>query len=102
VFENRVLRRKFEPRRDEVTGGWRKLHFEEFHTLFSLPCIIRMIKSRRVRTEEKMPLGIQKWVDNIKMDLREIRWVDMDLAQDTDRWRALVMAVMSKSKSHYD
>jgi hypothetical protein len=67
-----VLRRKFEPRRDEVTGGWRKLHFEELHTVFSLPCIIRMIISRRVRPEKKMPLGIQKWADNIKMDLREI------------------------------
>jgi hypothetical protein len=46
VFENRVLRRVFEPKRDEVTGGWRKLHNEELHNLQSSPSIIRMIKSR--------------------------------------------------------
>jgi hypothetical protein len=49
VFENRVLRRIFGPKRDEVTGDWRKLHNEEFHNLYSLPNIIRMIKSRRMR-----------------------------------------------------
>jgi hypothetical protein len=49
VFENRVLRRIFGPKRDGVTGGWRKLHNEELHTLYSLPCIIRIIKSRRMR-----------------------------------------------------
>jgi hypothetical protein len=49
VFENRVLRRIFGPKRDEVTGGWRKLHYEELHNLYSSPSIIRMIKSRRVR-----------------------------------------------------
>jgi hypothetical protein len=49
VFENRVLRRIFEPRRDEVTGDWRKLHNVELHNLYSSPNIIRMIKSRRVR-----------------------------------------------------
>jgi hypothetical protein len=49
VFENRVLRRIFGPKRDEVTGGWRKLHNEELHNLYSAPCIIRMIKSRRMR-----------------------------------------------------
>jgi hypothetical protein len=43
VFENRVLRRMFEPKRDEVTGGWRKLHNEELHNLYSSPSIIRMI-----------------------------------------------------------
>jgi hypothetical protein len=48
VFENRVLRRIFRPKRDEVTGDWRKLHNEELHTLYSLPSIIRMIKSRRM------------------------------------------------------
>jgi hypothetical protein len=48
VFENRVLRRLFGPNRDEVTGGWRKLH-NEFHNLYSSPSIIRMIKSRRMR-----------------------------------------------------
>jgi hypothetical protein len=49
VFENRVLRRIFGPKRDEVTGGWRKLHNEELHNLYSSPSIIRMIKSRRMR-----------------------------------------------------
>jgi hypothetical protein len=49
VFENRVLRRIFGPKRDEVTGGWRKLHNEELHILYSSPSIIRMIKSRRMR-----------------------------------------------------
>jgi hypothetical protein len=49
VFENRVLRRIFRPKRDEVTGGWRKLHNEEPHDLYSSPSIIRMLKSRRMR-----------------------------------------------------
>jgi hypothetical protein len=49
VFENRVLRRIFGPKRDEMTGGWRKLHNEELHALYSLPSTIRMIKSRRGR-----------------------------------------------------
>jgi hypothetical protein len=44
VFENEVLRRIFGPKRDEVTGGWRKLHNEELHNLYSSPCIIRMMK----------------------------------------------------------
>jgi hypothetical protein len=83
------------PKRDEVTGGWRKLHNEEIYNLYSSPSIIRMIKSRRMRwaghvarmglkrnayrilvgnPEGKRPLGRPKrrWVDNIKMDLREI------------------------------
>jgi hypothetical protein len=49
VFEKRVLRRIFESKRDEVTGGWRKLHNEELHNLYSSPSIIRTIKSRRMR-----------------------------------------------------
>jgi hypothetical protein len=49
MFENRVLRRIFGPKRDEVTGGWRKLHNEELRNLYSSPSIIRMIKSRRMR-----------------------------------------------------
>jgi hypothetical protein len=94
VCENRVLRRIFGPKREEVTGGWRKLHNKELHNLYSSPSIIIMIKSRRMKwagnvarmgekrnayrilagkPEGKRPLGGQRrrWVDNIKMDLRE-------------------------------
>jgi hypothetical protein len=121
VVENRVLRRIFGPKRDEVTGGWRKLHDEEHHNLFSSPSIIRMIESRKIRwaghvtrmeekrnayrilvgkPEGKRPLGRprRRWVDNIKMDVREIGWgaTDWDsLAQDRDQWRALVNTVMN-------
>jgi hypothetical protein len=49
VFENRVLRGIFGPKRDGVTGGWRKLYNEELHNVYSLPSIIRIIKSRRIR-----------------------------------------------------
>jgi hypothetical protein len=49
VFENRVLRRIFGLKRDEVMGGWRKLHNEELRDLYSLPSVLRMIKSRRTR-----------------------------------------------------
>jgi hypothetical protein len=48
VFENRVLRRLFGRKRDEVTGGWRKLHNEELHGLYSSPSIVRVIKARRM------------------------------------------------------
>jgi hypothetical protein len=95
VFENRVLRRIFGPKRDEVTGGWKKLHNEELHNLYYSPSIIRIIKWRRMRwvghvarmgertkacrllvgkPEGKKPLGRprHRWVDNIKMDLGEI------------------------------
>jgi hypothetical protein len=51
IFENTVLRRIFGLKRDEVTLGWRKMHNEELHNLYSLPNIIRMIESRRMRWE---------------------------------------------------
>jgi hypothetical protein len=49
VFKNRVLRRIFGPKRDEVTGGWRKLHNEELHGLYSSPSIVKVIKSMRMK-----------------------------------------------------
>jgi hypothetical protein len=52
VFENRVLRRIFGPKRDEVTGDWRKLHNKELHNLYFFPNIIRMIKSRSLRWQD--------------------------------------------------
>jgi hypothetical protein len=121
VFENRVLRRIFGPNRDEVTGEWRKLHNEELHDLYSSPSIVRIIKARRMtwaghvaRIREKrnayrlfvekpkgrMPLGRprHRWLDNIKMDLVDDEWGDVDwigLAQDRDRWRTLVNSVLN-------
>jgi hypothetical protein len=121
VFENKVLRSIFGPKRDEVTGGLRKLHNEELRDLYSSPSIIRIIKSRRMRwaghvarmvekrnayrllvgkPEGKRPLGRprRRWVDNIKMDLLEIGWGGVDwigLAQDRDKWRALVNVVIN-------
>ncbi|KAJ4448229.1 hypothetical protein ANN_10243 [Periplaneta americana] len=99
--ENKVLRKIFEAKRDEVTGEWRKLHNAELHALFSSPDIIRNIKSRRLRWAEhvarmgesrnayrvlvgrpegKRPLGKprRRREDNIKMDLREVGYDDRD------------------------
>jgi hypothetical protein len=101
VFENRLLRRIFGPKRDEVTGSWRKLHNEELHNLYSPPSIIRVIKSRMIKwaghvarmgekrniyrllmgkPEGKRPLGRLRrlWVNNIKMDLRVTGWGGMN------------------------
>jgi hypothetical protein len=97
VFENRVLRKTFGPKRDEVTEEWRRLHKEEFNDLYSSPNFIRMIKSiimkltghvarmgdrrdaYRVlvgRPDGKRPLGKprRRREDNIKMDLQEVGW----------------------------
>jgi hypothetical protein len=121
VFVNRVLRKIFGPKRDEVTGGWRKLHNEELRDLNSSPSIIRIIKSRRMRwaghvarmwekknayrllvgkQEGKRSLGRPRprWVDNIRMDLREVGWSDVDwigLAKDRNRWRTIVNLVLN-------
>ena len=121
VFESRVLWRVLEPKRDEVTGAWRKLHNEEPGYLYSLLNIVWVVKSRRMRwaghvarmgegrwahrvlvgkPEGKRPLGRPRcrWEDNIKMDLQEMGggcgdW--MELAQDRDRWWAFVGTVMN-------
>jgi hypothetical protein len=122
VFENRVLRRTFKPKRDEVTGEWRRLHNKELNDLYSPPTIIWVTKSRRMRwaghvarmgegrgayrifvgrPEGRRPLGRPRcrWEDNIKMDFQEVGWgggMDwIDMAQDRDRWWALVNAVMN-------
>jgi hypothetical protein len=120
VFENRVLRRIFGPKRDELTGEWRRLQNEELYELYS-PNIMRVIKPRRMRwaghvarmgegrhayrilvrrPEGRSPLGRPRrgWKDNIKMDLQEVGWGGMDwidMAQDRDRWRVLGSAVIN-------
>ena len=115
------MRRIFGPRRDEVTGEWRRFPNEELNDLYSSHNIVRAIKSRRMRwaghvarmgedrgmyrvllgkPEAKRPLGRprRRWVDNIRTDLQEVGCWYMDwigLVQDRDRWRALVSAVMN-------
>jgi hypothetical protein len=87
VFENRVLRRIFGPKRDEETGEWRKLHNEELHIIYSSPNIIRQIKSRRLRwAEHVVRIGEERNAYKVLMG---------KLAQDRDRWRALVNTVMN-------
>jgi hypothetical protein len=110
----------FRPERDEATGEWRRLDNEELNNLYSSQNIIRVIKSRRMRwaghvarmgekrdaymilvgrREGRRALGRPRhtWEDNIKMDLQDVGWgMDwLELAQDRDRWLALVKAVMN-------
>ena len=121
VFENMVLRKIFGPRRDEVTGEWRRLHNEELNDLYSSPNIVRVIKSGRMRwaghvarmgevqemyrvllgkPEGRRPLGRprRRWVDNSRMDFQEVgcgymEWIG--LAQDRESWRTFVSTVMN-------
>ena len=120
AFENMVLGRIFGPRKDEVTGEWRRLHDEELNDLYSSPNIVWVIKSRRMRWaghvarmgEERGCIGSwwgtggkeslerprRRCVDNIRMDLQEVGCGYMDwirLAQDRDRRRTLLSAVMN-------
>ena len=116
-----MLRRIFGTRRDEVTEEWRRLHNEDLNDLYSSPNNVQVIKSRRMRwaghvarmgeerrmysvlvgkPEGRRPLGRprRRWVDNIRLDLQEVGCGYMDwigLAQDRDRWRTLVSAVMN-------
>jgi len=101
VFENMVLKKIFGPRRDEVTGEWRRLHNEGLNDLYSSPNIVGVIKLRIMRraghvapkgeergvyrvlvgkTEGKTPLGRprRRWADNIRMDLQEVGCGYMD------------------------
>jgi hypothetical protein len=120
VFENRVLRKIFGPKREE-DGSWREFHNDELHSLYSSPNIVRVIKSRRMRwaghvasmgegrgvyrvlvgrPECKRPLGRRRlrWENNIKLDLRETGIVGVNwiwLAQDRVQWRACVNTVMN-------
>jgi hypothetical protein len=121
VFGNRVLRRVFGPRRDEVTGEWRKLHSEELKELYSLPNNVRVVKSRRMRwarlvahmwkergvhrvlvgkPEGRRPLGRsrRRWEDNTKIDVQKVggsRGDWMELTQNRDGWRELVSTVIN-------
>jgi hypothetical protein len=116
-----VLRRIFGPKRDKVTGEWRRLHDKELYALYFSPTIIGVIKSRRLglaghvpcmgvrrgtygvlvgQPEGRRPLGgpRHRWENNIKMNCREVvkggmDWID--LAQDRGRWQALVNAIMN-------
>jgi len=117
LFENRVLRRIFGRKRDEVAGEWRKLHNEEPNDLYSSPNIVRVIKSRRMRwtghvafmRERKGAYGVlvgkpegrsllgrprRRWEDNIKMDLQEVGCGGIelvDLAQNRDKFAIAIM-----------
>jgi hypothetical protein len=119
MFECRVLRGMFGPKKDKVTGEWRKLHNEELHDLYCSPNIVRVIKSRVMRLvwhvtrvgrggvytvlvgkpegERQLGRPMRRWKDGIKMNLQEgcggMNWVE--LTEDKDRWRALVSAVMN-------
>ncbi|PSN34785.1 hypothetical protein C0J52_06209 [Blattella germanica] len=109
VFENKVLRKIFGPKRDEETGEWRRLlvHNTELKDLYGKPDIIRKIKSHgqgmrmlEGKPEGKRPVGRprMKWENNINHDLRELDYTGDDwktLAQDRDVWRAYVRTAMN-------
>ena len=121
MFENKVLRKIFGAKKDEIAREWRKLHNVELHELYFSPNIIRNLKLRRLtwaghvarmeqsrnadsvlvgKPERKRPLGRPRgrWENNIKMDFREVGcdpgdWIA--LAEDRDQWRVCVRTVMN-------
>jgi len=121
VFENKVLRKIYVPKRDEMTGEWRRLHKEKLHGLYDSPDVVRIMKSRRLRwadhvarmgekrrlysilvgkPEGKRSLGRlrRRWEDNIRRHLREVGVCDenwLDLAQGRSRWRTFITAAMN-------
>lgn len=121
VFENKVLRKIYGPKRDEMTGEWRRLHNEELHGLYDSPDVVKIMKSKRLRwaghvarmrekrrlysilvgrPDGKRPLGRprRRWEDNIRRDLREVGVRDenwLDTAQDRIQWRTFVTAAMN-------
>jgi hypothetical protein len=116
-----VLRRIIAPKTEEGAVGWRRLHNEDLYNVFASPNIILVIKSRRMKwkehvthmeeiinsykilvgkSERKRPLGRprRRWEDDIRMDLREVRWEGVDwmyLVEDRDQWRSVVNTVVN-------
>jgi hypothetical protein len=118
VFENRALRRIFGPKRDEVTGGWRKLHNEKLRYLYFSSSIIKLKQSRWMRwagnvarmggkeivqdfggrvRKRSLEIPRRRWVDNIKMVLRKVGWgvIWIYVALDREQWKTLLNTVMN-------
>ncbi|PSN49677.1 hypothetical protein C0J52_22830 [Blattella germanica] len=105
LFENKVLRKIFGPKRDEETGEWRRLHSNELNDLYGKPDIIIKMKFHRLRWAGHVARGKRlvgrprmKWENNINHDLREVDYTGDDwktLAQDMDVWRAYVRTPMN-------
>jgi hypothetical protein len=116
VFENRVLRKILGPKRDEVAGEWRKLHNEELHDLYSLPGIITIMKSSRMKwaghvarmgekrnayrllvgkPEEERPVEKprRRWVDLVQVGWGDVDWIG--LPQDRHRWGVFVNSALN-------
>jgi hypothetical protein len=121
VFGSRVLRKIFGPMKDKITEEWRRLYKEEIYDLYSSPNNIRVTKSRRMRWaghvaridarrggymvlvgrpdgKRLLERHRRRWEDNINMNIQQVGWRGMDwidLAEDRDRWRAVLNAVMN-------
>jgi hypothetical protein len=110
MIENRVLRRIFGPKRDEVAGGgWRKLHNEELHNLYSSPHEVRLIISRRMRWEEHLECteNVRYAYKRLIGDYEKTSWktqtwtgknnnkMELEMRQNRDQWQALVITVLN-------